>query len=74
MKVTLIEPNHRKTCFQYSKHAPPGTAYPGTLLQESGHQVRLIMGSSRDIHLSEIAGADLVYIHHNIHGCWLSPG
>jgi len=34
----------------------------GTLLQKAGHQVRLIMGSSRDIHLSEITGADLICI------------
>lgn len=63
MKVTLIEPKSPgKHVFSTVNMPRLGLLILGTLLQESGHQVRLIMGSSRDIHLSDIAGADLVCI------------
>ncbi|CEO88600.1 B12-binding domain-containing radical SAM protein [Syntrophaceticus schinkii] len=63
MKITLIEPKAPGK-HVYSNVTMPRLGLPilGTLLQKAGHQVRLIMGSSRDIHLSEITGADLICI------------
>jgi len=63
MKVTLIEPKAPGKNV-YSNLTMPRLGLPilGTLLQKAGHQVRLIMGSRRDIHLSEIADAELICI------------
>ena len=63
MKVTLIEPKAPGK-HVYSNVTMPRLGLPilGTLLQKAGHQVRLIMGSSRDIHLSDITAADLICI------------
>jgi anaerobic magnesium-protoporphyrin IX monomethyl ester cyclase len=63
MKITLIEPKAPGK-HVYSNVTMPRLGLPilGTLLQKAGYQVRLIMGSSRDIHLSEITDADLICI------------
>lgn len=63
MKITLIEPKAPGK-HVYSSVTMPRLGLPilGTLLQKAGHQVRLIMGSSGDIHLSEITDADLICI------------
>lgn len=63
MKITLIEPKAPGR-HVYSNVNMPRLGLPilGTLLQQAGHQVRLIMGSSRDIRLSEITTADLICI------------
>jgi radical SAM superfamily enzyme YgiQ (UPF0313 family) len=63
MKITLIEPKAPGK-HVYSNVTMPRLGLPilGTLLQKAGHQVRLIMGSSKDIHLSEITDADLICI------------
>lgn len=63
MKITLIEPKSPGR-HVYSTVKMPRLGLPilGTLLQQAGHQVRLIMGSRRDIRLSEITTADLICI------------
>lgn len=63
MKITMIEPKAPGK-HVYSNVTMPRLGLPilGTLLQKAGHQVRLIMGSRRDIHLSEINDVDLICI------------
>lgn len=63
MKITLIEPKSPGR-HVYSTVKMPRLGLPilGTLLQQAGHQVRLTMGSRRDIRLSEITTADLICI------------
>ncbi|MDD2373551.1 MAG: cobalamin-dependent protein, partial [Syntrophomonadaceae bacterium] len=63
MKITLIEPKSPGRHVYSSVNMPRlGLPILGTLLQQAGHQVRLIMGSRRDIRLSEITTADLICI------------
>ena len=63
MKIILIEPKAPGR-HVYSAVTMPRLGLPilGTQLKEIGHEVKFIYGSSRDIHLSDIEGADIVGI------------
>ncbi|NMD43584.1 MAG: B12-binding domain-containing radical SAM protein [Firmicutes bacterium] len=63
MKVTLIEPKSPGR-HVYSNVVMPRLGLPilGTLLQKAGHEVRLILGSGKDIPVAEINDADLICI------------
>ncbi len=63
MKISLIEPKAPGR-HVYSTVTMPRLGLPllGTQLKEIGHEVKFIYGSSLDIHISDIAGSDLVGI------------
>jgi len=63
MKITLIEPRAPGK-HVYSNVNMPRLGLPilGTQLKQAGHEVKLILGSRRDIRLSDITRADLICI------------
>jgi anaerobic magnesium-protoporphyrin IX monomethyl ester cyclase len=63
MKITLIEPKAPGK-HVYSNVNMPRLGLPilGTQLKQAGHEVKLILGSRRDICLSDITGADLICV------------
>ncbi len=63
MKITLIEPKAPgKHVFSMVNMPRLGLPILGTLLEQAGHEVRLIMGSRQDVRLSHIDDADLIGI------------